>query len=162
MLKNLTQAYFETVVKKNCQSKKSCKTESANFSVLCAPMMILPVISRPIIHDLAKGYLANFRLLSVSPVIRMPVSSDNASLFFAVGSTFDSYEEFSEKVELFEESTFVNLYKRSTRSISSSRIRAPLKKFQERLKYTEIDMACIYGGKRFKSLSKGVRPIKTS
>ena len=76
---------------------------------------------------------------------------------FQVGETFSSFDEFSRKVKEFEERSFVKLYKRSSRTIASTLRRAPKKKYNQRLQYTEIDMSCIHGGKNFVSTSTGKR-----
>ena len=79
---------------------------------------------------------------------------------FQPGDSFNTYDELLKKVKEFEDSSFVKLYKLRTRTIAATHTRAPKskKKYNEAIMYTEIDMACIHGGKQFKSKSTGIRP----
>ena len=75
-----------------------------------------------------------------------------------VGEEFSSLLELESKLTSFEDTNFVQLYIRRSRSIQGTSSRAPKKTFNEDLKYSEIDLACTHGGKNFKSTSKGKRP----
>ena len=81
----------------------------------------------------------------------------------SVGEQFTSFDELSKRVLEFERSSHVQLYIRSSRTIESAARRAPKRlKFNDGvndlLKYSEIDYACIHGGKNFKTSSTGKCP----
>jgi len=79
-----------------------------------------------------------------------------------VGDEFDSFNDLQDTVLVFEQVQFVQLYVRWSRSIRSAleskRISTTLAKVIEDLLYTEVEYACIHGGKNFKTTSKGDRP----
>ena len=80
-----------------------------------------------------------------------------------VGDEFDSFNDLQDAVLAFEQAQFVQLYVRRSRSIKSAleskRISRTLAKvIKEDLLYTEVEYACIHGGKNFKTTSKGDRP----
>ena len=78
---------------------------------------------------------------------------------FSVGDEFSSYSELATRILKFEESSFVQLYVRRSRTIEAASKRATKKHFNEELKYSELDFACIHGGKDgYKSTSTGKRP----
>ena len=77
---------------------------------------------------------------------------------FHVGEKFESYLELKEKISKFERMEFVQLNVQRSKSIEATRRRAPSKRYNENLKYSEINLACIHGGKKFKTTSKGERP----
>lgn len=74
------------------------------------------------------------------------------------GDEFKSFSDLCEAISAFEQAEFVQLYVRRSRKIESASQRAPKKKFNQDLKYSEIDFACYHGGKKFKSTSTGKRP----
>ena len=69
------------------------------------------------------------------------------------GQEFCSFEELAEIIKKWEEVNFVTLYTRSSRSIEAARRRAPKRTFLDKLKYSEIDYACVHGGRDYKSQS---------
>ena len=52
----------------------------------------------------------------------------------------------------------MTLYTRSSRSVEAARRRAPKRSFHEELKFSEIDYACVHGGREYKSKSANKRP----
>ena len=71
----------------------------------------------------------------------------------AVGEEYSSYQELSSAIRHWEGSNFVTLYTRSSRSVEASRKRAPKRKFNDELKFSELDYACVHGGREYKSKS---------
>ena len=76
---------------------------------------------------------------------------------FTVGSKFDSFDDLSSAIKDYERVNSVTLYTRSSRSIMAAKKRAPKRHFSESLKYSELDYACVHGGRQYKSHSKGIR-----
>ena len=76
---------------------------------------------------------------------------------FIVGSEFHSFDEVSSAIKDYECVNSVTLYTRSSRSIMAAKKRAPKRHFSENLKYSELDYACVHGGRQYKSHSKGIR-----
>jgi len=75
------------------------------------------------------------------------------------GTKFSSFKDLSEAIEKWEATNFVQLYKRSSRSIEATTKRAPNRRYNLNLKYSEIDYACIHGGRKANtSTSTGKRP----
>lgn len=76
---------------------------------------------------------------------------------FELGETFDTYEELSRKVEVFEKTQYVSLFKADSRSIKAAQNRVGKNKIlKPELLYAEIKLCCVYGGK-FKSKGTGKR-----
>ena len=75
-----------------------------------------------------------------------------------VGTEFLSYDNLQDGILRFERNNFVQLYKRSSRSLTAYAKKCPKKKLNADLVFSEIDFACVHGGKNFKSSSKGHRP----
>ena len=69
-----------------------------------------------------------------------------------------SFEGLNYEILTCEERFFVNLYRRSTRSIESVKRRAPNKAFCKDLKFSELDFSCKEEGRKIISKSEGVRP----
>ena len=74
------------------------------------------------------------------------------------GDEFKSLTELLDKISDVERTECVQLYIRRSRSITSAAKRSSKKNFNEDLKYSEIEYACIHGGKNFKTTSTGERP----
>ena len=85
----------------------------------------------------------------------MENTSDRLGHILAKGYKFSSFEALSEAVHNWEVKNFVQLYKRSSRFIQA---RFHNKHYNENLKYSEIDYACIHGGRKAGSRSTGKRP----
>ena len=77
---------------------------------------------------------------------------------FRVGEEFESYLELKAKISEFERTEYVQLNVQRSKSIEAARRRTPSKDYKEDLKYSEINLACIHGGKKFKTTSNGERP----
>ena len=79
---------------------------------------------------------------------------------FRKGTGFNEYEELIKAIQAYQTINHISLYKRDSRSIESiiSSGRSPKKKISTKLKYGEISYRCKFGGKVYKSFSKGLRP----
>ena len=88
----------------------------------------------------------------------LEVSHDVSSL--AVGQEFCSFQELSSTINQWEAANFVTLHRRSSRSIKASRLRAPQRKFNDKLEFAEVDYACVHGGRQYKSKSTNKRPCQ--
>ena len=86
-----------------------------------------------------------------------PESSSTVSTI-EVGSVFGSFSALEEEIGIFQKSNSVQFYIRDSRKIEAAKRRAPHRKFNENLVYSEIVYCCIHGGKNFKCRSKGERP----
>ena len=84
--------------------------------------------------------------------------ADNISL--CVGTKFSTFEELSQSIKSYEERNFVTLYTRSSRTVEATRRRAPNKKFNDKLHYSELDYVCIHGGRVYKSKSSSRKDQK--
>ena len=73
------------------------------------------------------------------------------------GKEFDSIDTLENAIAEWEKDNYVQLYKRSSRTIAVLSRRANTKKFNTTLQFAEIDYACIHGGRKAVSLSKGCR-----
>ena len=86
-------------------------------------------------------------------------------MIFRIGEKFTSYSDIESRINTYSKQHYVDFYKRSTRSLASAvrskKISAETAKKNESLKYYELDVACIHGGKNFKSRGKGARETKT-
>ena len=71
----------------------------------------------------------------------------------AEGKEFSSFEEVCASIKKWEEANFVTLYTRSSRGLEAARRRAPRRTFAEQLKFSELDYACVHGGREYKSKS---------
>ena len=76
------------------------------------------------------------------------------------GQEFSSFEEVAESVKKWEKKKFVTLYTRSSRSIEAARRRAPNIRFLDKLKFAELDYACVHGGQEYKSKATQKRPCQ--
>ena len=85
----------------------------------------------------------------------------NTDDLLSVGIEFKSYEDLSSVIKSYEQRHFVTLYKRSLRTIQAARKRAPNRHFAEPLVYSEVDFACVHGGRDYVSRSKGKRKISS-
>ena len=77
---------------------------------------------------------------------------------FREGEEFASYAELRDKICEFERTEFVQLNVQRSKSFEAARRRAPTKNYNDDLRYSEINLVCIHGGKNFKTTSKGERP----
>ncbi|XP_014674330.1 PREDICTED: selenocysteine lyase-like [Priapulus caudatus] len=79
-----------------------------------------------------------------------------------VGQEFSSFEELSNAIKQYKTNSFTNVYIRSSRMLKVGRMRAPNRSFSDKLRYTEIDLACKHGGRKAFSSSKGKRPNQST
>jgi hypothetical protein len=77
---------------------------------------------------------------------------------FNVGDTFSTFEGLEEFIKKFENANSCQLYKRDTRSIEAARKKGIKQKIKEELKYYRIVIACIHGGRVFKTTASDKRP----
>ena len=84
------------------------------------------------------------------------MAADSDSVF-SIGSEFTTYTQLSSAIKNYEAANCITLYTRSSRTIQAARRRAPNRHFSELLVYSELDYACIHGGRDYKSHSKGIR-----
>ena len=75
-----------------------------------------------------------------------------------IGSAFSSLSALEEEIGRFQKNNSIQFYIRDSRKIEAAKRRAPHRKFNENLVYSEILYCCIHGGKNFKCRSKGERP----
>ena len=76
---------------------------------------------------------------------------------FIAGKEIHSFDELSSAVKDYECANSVTLYTRSSRSVEAAKKGAPKRHFSEGLVYSELDYACVHGGRHYKSHSKGIR-----
>ena len=75
-----------------------------------------------------------------------------------IGKAFASFGYLKRAVETFQKATYSQLYIKDSRSIASALKRTPGKIIKSELEYSYMVFACIAGGKKFVSKSKGRRP----
>jgi zinc finger SWIM domain-containing protein 3 len=74
------------------------------------------------------------------------------------GATFASFNELEKVQRAYEQEHFCKLYTRRSRTVESALKRTPNKTFDAKIKFSELEICCIHGGKKFKSTSSGKRP----
>ncbi len=74
---------------------------------------------------------------------------------------FSTFDELSVVIRQWEEKNRVTLYNRSSRSIAATRKRAPKRSFNDELQFSELDYACVHGGREYKPKSSNKREIKS-
>ena len=81
---------------------------------------------------------------------------------FVVGERFSSYKQLKEKVEVFEKANSIQFGYRDSRTLEAAKKRVPKKVEQANpeLKYYSIHLTCMFGGRKFKSRSTGLRKHK--
>ncbi|XP_037112667.1 uncharacterized protein LOC119125852 isoform X1 [Syngnathus acus] len=63
------------------------------------------------------------------------------------GTEFHSFESFSKAIKRWQRSNFVELYRRSSRTVENAKKRARNKSFSDDLVFAELDFACALGSK---------------
>ncbi|XP_049601452.1 zinc finger and SCAN domain-containing protein 29 isoform X2 [Syngnathus scovelli] len=63
------------------------------------------------------------------------------------GTEFYTFESFSKAIERWQRSNFVELYRRSSRTVENAKKRARKKSFSDDLVFAELDFACAHGSK---------------
>ena len=78
-----------------------------------------------------------------------------------VGDCFDSFADVEHSINLIQDATAVQLYKRDSRTLVASADRYPGRagKAKPELQYYCMEFHCIYGGRKHKSKSNGLRKI---
>ena len=76
------------------------------------------------------------------------------------GQEFGSFEELCKSIQEWEKKNFVTLYTRSSRSVVAARRRAPNRTFLDKLMFSELDYACVHGGREYKSKATQSRPCQ--
>ena len=76
------------------------------------------------------------------------------------GQEFSSFEELSKSVQEWEKKNFVTLYTRSSRSVEAAKKRTPNRTYLDELKFSELDYACVHGGREYKSKATQSRPCQ--
>ncbi|XP_057296828.1 uncharacterized protein LOC130625742 [Hydractinia symbiolongicarpus] len=82
--------------------------------------------------------------------------ADDVDGAFTVGEKFASYKDLCNKLERFKASHFVDLWIRDSRTIKASQGRVK-KTLNPELKYYELKLSCVHGGRKFHSESSGKR-----
>ena len=77
---------------------------------------------------------------------------------FHVGQVFDSYEVLIEQLKSYQKENYMQLFKRSSRTVTGYLTKHPKRNLNKNLLFCELDYSCIHGGKKFKSKSSGARP----
>ena len=98
---------------------------------------------RPIDQD----YSGNASEDSKKPKLNMTGTQEEC-LKIDVGSEFQSYAQLEKSIQEFQERNFVQLYKRSSKGLDGYAKKCPNKKINPELLYSELDFACIHGGKK--------------
>lgn len=73
---------------------------------------------------------------------------------FKVGDSFDTFEELEKSIKKFEEAHFVKFWKREARTVETASKRVN-QYINPRLKYYQLNYACIHGGQAFRPRGKG-------
>lgn len=74
-----------------------------------------------------------------------------------IGQTFEDYSVFESAIQRYQNTEYVQFWKRDSRTISAAQKKLSKKTLNPRLKYYEISYHCIQGGRQFKSTSTGKR-----
>ena len=77
---------------------------------------------------------------------------------FTIGETFSSFAQFEEKVNSYQATNFVQLWRRDCRKIAAALKKMPNRHFNPDIVYYELGYSCVNGGRSYKSNSTGIRP----
>ena len=108
-------------------------------------------------HDLPETFSVPMPVLPIQAKSKVEQKTFNETNL-AKGQEFSSYSEVLEALQIYQNKNYVQFYKRNSLGIQAAAKRCPKKNFSPELKYSEVDLRCVHGGKKFKSQSKGVRP----
>lgn len=75
-----------------------------------------------------------------------------------LGAKFSSLEQLSAALKVYEETTFTQFWRSSSRTISGARKKGLKRPIKEELVYSEIIFSCANGGRKYTSKSTGARP----
>ena len=76
---------------------------------------------------------------------------------FTIGETFNSIEEFESKLECYKKQSYVEFYRRDSRTIAAARKKGVDRPLKAELKYYDLKYCCVHGGRAFKPRGKGSR-----
>lgn len=76
------------------------------------------------------------------------------------GDRFNTYEEIEIKIEESSKMNFVQLYKRESRSVAAD-VKKTKRYLDPKLKFYQVEWACIHGGRQFVSRGSGIRQTKS-
>lgn len=84
----------------------------------------------------------------------------NCNSAMKVGARFASFDELSAAMKALEKETMINFYIESSKTLKLAADIVPniVSRANPSLKYYTIKYACIHGGRKFTSISKGIRP----
>ncbi len=85
-------------------------------------------------------------------------SSDSVS--FVIGEKFSSYDNLKDKISSYESTKCVQLYHSDSRTLEAAKNRVPCKvaKANHELVYYCINLACVFGGRKYRNRGSGKRP----
>ena len=86
--------------------------------------------------------------------ISAPVAQSTVAI--SVGDTFGGVEEFEAPLKAYKKESYVEFWRRDSRTIEAARRRGVNRPIKAELKYYELKY-CIYGGQVFKPSGKGTR-----
>ena len=86
----------------------------------------------------------------------MDLADGSDTGMFCKGETFSTFQELEKKIEQFKRVSFVDLWIRDSRTVAAAQKRLT-KSLKPELKYYELKLACVHGGRTFKSENKGKR-----
>ena len=74
-----------------------------------------------------------------------------------VGESFSSFEELQERIERYKQESFVELWRRDSRTIAAARKRGYDRPINSSLRYRDVKYCCVHGGQTFKPRGTGQR-----
>ena len=83
-----------------------------------------------------------------------------AEMALVSGQEFCLFEELCKTIKEWEKKNFVTLYTTSSQSIEAAKRRAPNRTLLDKLKFSELDYACVHGGREYKSKATQRRPCQ--
>ena len=165
------KVYLETVNARSLHRRMPCNTSTRSMPLATKTgHQPLPISADPTSPSPSSPISAD----PTNPSPSSPISADPAnpsptSLISSVSSTignkslhesatFTTFTDFQRAQSKYEESHFRKLYTRRSRTIKSALKRAPNKQYNSPIKFTEMEIRCIHGGKKFRSTGTGKRP----
>ena len=82
-----------------------------------------------------------------------------ATSLFVVGDRFSSYKELEQRIEVYEETNFIQLGHKDSRTLEGAKKRTPkrVENANKDLQYYSLCLSCNYGGKKYHQRSSGQR-----
>ena len=83
-----------------------------------------------------------------------------SKMSLSIGDSFDSYSELKDRVREFERANHTQLVHRDSRTLTAAKKWVPkvVERAKPELLYYSIHLTCVFGGKKYKQESTGVRP----